>query len=79
MKLPCIYMMTNRPHGALYVGVSSDVVKLVWQHRTHALGGFTAKYNLEKLVWFERCDDMPVAIAREQQIKGGSRAQKSPS
>ena len=76
MKLPCIYMMCNRPNGTIYVGVTSDLVKRAWQHRTHALGGFTAKYGLGTLVWYERCDEMAVAIAREKQLKGGPRAQK---
>jgi putative endonuclease len=76
MKLPCIYMMCNRPNGTIYVGVTSDLVKRAWQHRTHAMGGFTAKYGLGTLVWYERCDEMAVAIAREKQLKGGPRAQK---
>ena len=77
MKLPCIYMMCNRPNGTIYVGVTSDLVKRAWQHRTHAMGGFTAKYGLGTLVWYERCDEMAVAIAREKQLKAGSRRNAS--
>ena len=75
MKQPAVYIMANRRNGAVYTGVTSDLVKRVWQHRA-GLGGFTARYDCKMLVWFEVGGDMVGAIAREKQIKGGSRAKK---
>ena len=75
MKQPAVDIMANRPNGAVYTGVTSDLVKRVWQHRS-GLGGFTARYDCKMLVWFEVGGDMVGAIAREKQIKGGSRSKK---
>ena len=75
MKQPAVYIMANRRNGAVYTGVTSDLVKRVWQHRAGA-GGFTTRYGCKMLVWFEVGGDMVGAIAREKQIKGGSRAKK---
>jgi putative endonuclease len=68
--------MTNAHNTVLYTGVTSDLVKRVYQHKNMMVKGFTAKYNIIKLVYYEACDDIGVAIAREKQIKGGSRAKK---
>jgi putative endonuclease len=68
--------MVNRRNGTLYVGVTSDLPQRVWQHREGAVEGFTSRYGCKMLVWFERADTMEGAIAREKQIKGGSRAKK---
>jgi putative endonuclease len=54
MKQPCVYIMANRRHGTLYVGVTSQLPARVWQHKTGALPGFTSKYRLYLLVWYER-------------------------
>ena len=54
MKLPAVYMMTDKPNGTLYVGVTSDLVGRVWQHKEHVADGFTKKYDLTKLVYFEQ-------------------------
>jgi putative endonuclease len=67
--------MANRRNGALYTGVTSDLVKRVWQHR-EGHGGFTARYGCRLLVWFEQHSTMENAILREKQIKAGSRARK---
>ena len=67
--------MANRRHGAVYTGVTSDLVKRVWQHR-EGLGGFTTRYNCKLLVWYELSGSMENAILREKQIKGGSRPKK---
>ena len=75
MKVPAVYMMANRRNGAIYTGVTSDLVKRVWQHR-EGLGGFTTRYDCKLLVWHEVGGDMVGAIAREKQIKAGSRAKK---
>ena len=73
MKLPCVYIMANKPHGTLYVGVTSQLIGRVWQHKTGAVAGFTAKYNLNKLMWYEVHTTMYDAITREKQIKAGNR------
>jgi len=76
MKLPAVYIMANRRNGALYTGVTSDLIGRVYQHRASAVPGFTARYGCKTLVWYERHDDMEAAITREKQIKAGSRQKK---
>ncbi|MFC1736846.1 GIY-YIG nuclease family protein [Candidatus Hydrogenedentota bacterium] len=71
-----IYIMTNKSNRVLYTGVTSDLVKRVWQHREGVEEGFAKKYNAKKLVYFEVFGDILNAIAREKQIKGGSRQKK---
>ena len=75
-KAPCIYIMTNRRYGTLYIGVTSNLIKRVWQHKNNLTGGFTKRHKLHKLVYYEYCETMFSAIAREKQLKGGSRAKK---
>jgi putative endonuclease len=75
-KLPCVYILTNERHIVLYVGVTSDLKARVYQHREKLLGGFTACYNVFKLVYYEVADEMITAIAREKQLKAGSRQKK---
>jgi putative endonuclease len=76
MKQPAVYIMANRRNGALYTGVTSDLVQRVWQHRTSAIPGFTARYGCKLLAWYEIHDEMMAAIAREKQIKSGPRNRK---
>ncbi len=64
-----VYIVTNKPRGTLYIGVTSDLAKRVYQHRTHAIRGFTDCYNLERLVWFERHAEPRHAIQREKSLK----------
>jgi putative endonuclease len=71
-----VYILTNRHHTALYVGVTNDLVRRVREHRTKIASGFTTRYNVDKLVYFEETSDVVAAIAREKQIKGGSREKK---
>ncbi|WP_072318193.1 GIY-YIG nuclease family protein [Sinomicrobium oceani] len=71
-----VYFMTNQRNTVLYVGVTSDLIKRVYQHKTKAYKGFTAKYNCDKLVYFEEFSDINEAIAREKQIKKGNRKRK---
>ena len=73
---PCVYIMANRPGGTLYVGVTSDLLKRVFLHRTSAIPGFTARYGCTRLVWFEQHETMEFAILREKQLKAGSRTAK---
>jgi putative endonuclease len=75
-KLPCVYILTNERHTVLYVGVTSDLKARVYQHREKLLPGFTTRYNVSKLVYYEVADEMLAAIAREKQIKAGSRQKK---
>ena len=76
MKLPAVYIMASRRSGTLYTGVTSDLVKRVWQHREGLGDGFSKRYGCKLLVWFELADSMDAAITREKQLKGGSRAKK---
>lgn len=71
----CVYIMTNAHHTVLYTGVTNNLERRVLDHR-EGKTAFTKKYNLTKLVFFECGDDINIAIAREKQIKGGSRKKK---
>ena len=68
--------MTNPTNTALYTGVTSDLIKRAYEHREKLVDGFTKRYNLSKLVYYEVFDDVEQAILREKQIKGGSREKK---
>jgi putative endonuclease len=76
VKQPAVYIMASKRNGTLYTGVTSDLVKRVWQHREGVAGGFTKRYGCKMLVWYEVGGDMEGAIGREKQIKAGSRAKK---
>ena len=73
---PAVYIMANRKLGTIYVGVTSNLVQRIWQHREGVGGGFTARYGCKRLVWFELHGTMENAILREKQLKAGSRAKK---
>jgi putative endonuclease len=75
-KIPAVYLLTNKPNGTLYTGVTSDLPGRIWQHKNKITRGFSAKYNLTRLVYFELFEDMYAAICREKQIKAGSRKAK---
>ena len=75
-KLPAVYILASARDGVLYAGVTSNLIKRVWQHQHGETGGFTAKYQVHRLVWYELHDTMESAITREKQIKAGSRAKK---
>jgi putative endonuclease len=68
-----VYLLASRRHGTLYLGVTSDLVRRIDQHKTKVISGFTAKYGVERLVWFEPYDDPTDAIAREKALKKGRR------
>jgi putative endonuclease len=70
-----VYIMTNRS-GTLYIGVTNDLVRRVHEHKTKCVEGFTAKYNLTRLVYYEAGTDIREAIAREKQLKGWRRSKK---
>ena len=71
-----VYMMTNKRNGVLYVGVTNDLIRRIYEHKTHLVKGFTSQYNLELLVWFEQTEDINSAIAREKQLKNWHRKWK---
>lgn len=71
-----VYILSNERYGTLYVGVTSDIVKRVWQHREGIIDGFTKKYNIKRLMWFETHEDVRAAITREKQIKKWNRSWK---
>jgi putative endonuclease len=68
--------MTNHTNRVIYTGVTNDIIRRVYEHKNHLIEGFTSKYNIDKLVYFDSCDDIKSAIAREKQIKAGSRKKK---
>jgi len=71
-----IYILSNSSHTVLYTGVTNDLVRRTFEHKKKITGGFTSKYNVDKLVYFEKFDFIDLAINREKQIKGYSRAKK---
>ena len=71
-----IYIMTNRPNGTLYVGVTSDLARRAWEHREGVIDGFTKQYGLKRLVLVERYDDIRLAIQREKNLKHWPRTWK---
>ena len=75
-RQPAIYLLTNRPNGTLYTGVTSNLRQRIWQHKNKTTKGFSNKYNLTILVYYELLEDMYQAISREKQIKAGSRKSK---
>ena len=75
-RQPCIYILASGPNGTIYIGVTSDLMARLHQHRTGTTGGFTSDHNVKKLVRFEMADDMPTAIAREKQLKRWHRGWK---
>ncbi len=75
-KLPCVYVLASKRNGTLYVGVTSDLVKRVWEHKNDLVEGFTAKYGVHLLVYYEMHADMLGAITREKQIKKWDRSWK---
>ena len=73
----CVYIMTNKHNIVLYTGVTNNLKRRVWQHKEKLVDGFTRRYNVTKLVFYEVCADARGAIAREKQLKGGSRQKKT--
>jgi putative endonuclease len=71
-----VYILASRKDGAIYIGVTNDIVRRVYDHRTKAVPGFTSKYNITRLVWFEIYDDPISAISREKELKKWRRAWK---
>ncbi len=72
-----VYIVTNRANGTLYLGVTSDLSRRIWEHREARIEGFTSRYGLKRLVWYERHEDIREAIQREKTMKHWSRAWKA--
>jgi putative endonuclease len=73
MKEPAVYILASDKNGTLYTGVTSDLVKRIWEHREHLAEGFTKQYGVTRLVWFEMHATMDSAIQREKRIKKWNR------
>jgi putative endonuclease len=71
-----VYIMTTKKNTVLYTGVTNDLIRRVFEHKNKLTKGFTARYNVEKLVYFEAAESIESAILREKQLKGGSRKDK---
>jgi putative endonuclease len=71
-----VYILASRKNGTLYVGVTSDLIRRVWEHQNKLVEGFTKKYNTDKLVYFEQCSDVESAISREKRLKKYNRKWK---
>ena len=76
MKQPAVYILASQKNGTLYIGVTSDLVKRIWQHKNHIVSGFTDQHEVNSLVYFEQLDDMENAIIREKVLKKWNRAWK---
>ena len=76
MATPCVYILASRPNGAIYIGVTSDLVRRVWEHKNDFVEGFTKRYRVHNLVWYEIHESMESAISREKAIKKWKRAWK---
>ena len=71
-----VYMLTNKHGNVLYIGVTNNLVRRVYEHRHHLVDGFTKRYHVDKLVYYETTGDIATAITREKQLKGWTRARK---
>ena len=71
-----VYLLANKHNNVLYTGVTNDLIRRVYEHKNKLVAGFTQKYNVDRLVYFEVCGSIVVAIEREKQIKGRSRKKK---
>ncbi len=75
-KQPCVYILASKKNGTLYIGVTSNLIKRIWEHKNNLAEGFTRKYHIHRLVWYEIHQDMMAAITRERQLKKWRRAWK---
>jgi putative endonuclease len=75
-KQPAVYILASRGNGTLYIGVTSDLVKRIWEHKNNMVEGFTKRYNVHRLVWYELHESMETAITREKRLKNWKRKWK---
>ena len=76
MKQPCVYILTNQVRGTLYIGVTSDLIKRIWQHKQHLVEDFSTEHQTHLLVYYELANNMLATITREKQLKKWNRAWK---
>lgn len=76
MKKSFVYIMASKRNGTLYIGVTTDLLRRVWEHKNRLIDGFTKKYDVHQLVYYEAVDDVEVAIKREKQLKAWKRKWK---
>ncbi|OGU74522.1 MAG: excinuclease ABC subunit C [Ignavibacteria bacterium RBG_16_34_14] len=76
MKNYFVYILTNKNHNVLYTGMTNNIFRRGWEHKSQLIGGFTKRYNVTKLVYYESFDNLEEAIKREKQLKAGSRKKK---
>jgi len=72
-RQPCVYLLASERNGTLHVGVTSNLVKRVWEHKQHIVEGFTQRYDIDRLVWYEVHETMVSAICREKAMKSWKR------
>ena len=77
MKKPAIYILTNTHHTTIYIGVTSNLKRRIYQHKNKLIAGFSSRYNLEKLIYFEQFTFIEDAIVREKRLKNWKRAWKN--
>ena len=75
-KHPAVYILASKRNGTLYIGVTSDLVKRIWEHKNNLVDGFTKRYGIHNLVWYEMHESMQSAIEREKKLKDWKRAWK---
>ena len=71
MKQPAVYILASQKNGTLYIGVTSDLIKRIWEHKNDLVEGFTQQYKVHQLVYFEQHQDMLAAITRENSLRNG--------
>ncbi|MDR3445767.1 MULTISPECIES: GIY-YIG nuclease family protein [unclassified Dyella] len=75
-RQPCVYILASDHNGTLYVGVTSDLIKRIWQHRNEVVDSFTSRHHVHNLVWYEQHETMESAILREKRLKDWKRVWK---
>ena len=75
-KQPAVYILASKRNGTLYIGVTSDLIKRIWEHRNNMVEGFTRRYDVHRLVWYELHESMESAIKREKRLKEWKRKWK---
>ena len=75
-RQPAVYILASKRNGTLYIGVTSDLIKRIWEHKNNVAKGFTERYNVHQLVWYELHETMESAIRKEKTLKNWKRAWK---
>jgi len=75
-KQPAVYILASKRNGTLYIGVTSDLIKRIWEHKSNVVKGFTERYNVHQLVWYELHETMEAAIRKEKMLKNWKRSWK---